>query len=61
MQILQADTGDALDRDLEAAVFAFARDGNFQLDLCVGGWVGEKLSGKSRKVPCVYTHTHTPI
>lgn len=42
VQVLQADAGDALDGDLEAAVFAFARDGHLQLDLCGGrgGWVG---------------------
>lgn len=37
VQVLEADAGDALDGDLEAAVFAFTWDGHLQLDLCGGG------------------------
>lgn len=47
VQILQADAGDALDGDLEAAVFAFAWDGHLQLHLREG----EEQRGKSSKSP----------
>lgn len=36
VQVLQADAGDALDGDFEAAVFAFAWDGHLKLYLCGG-------------------------
>lgn len=44
VQVLQADAGDALDGDLEAAVFAFAWDGHLQLHLCEGGVGGLETS-----------------
>lgn len=49
VQILQTDAGDALDGDLEAAVFAFARDGHLQLHLCGGveSGGGQERSSKS--------------
>lgn len=48
VQILQADAGDALDGDLEAAVFAFAWDGHLQLHLCEGGVGGLEKSSEER-------------